>query len=143
MVREVTFPDIPAFELAYDLPMGVEQRGFALFLGQSQRYDQVVKTVMENDYRIRELDRTCHFLFLFDAGPGHLAGGHYDADVIRAVKNKLSLSPSARIVRRSDIAQSVFAEALSLFKKSYPFDSIAPEAVNRIFDESVAEAQQS
>lgn len=136
VAREIALPDIPTFELAYDMPLGPEQHGFVLFLGQSRRYDQVVKVVMENEYLIRELERTCHFLFLFDAGPGRSAGGHYDTDVVRTVKNKMSLSPSVCVIRRSDIARIVFAQALALFRNGRSFDFIAPEVVNRLFDEA-------
>lgn len=132
VTRELDLPDLPAFELEYELPLGMSQRGHAMILGRSQRYDRILKIVSKNEDKIRGLDATSHFLFVFDANPRQLVSAYYDEDVAQLMKKKLSLAPSTRVLGRAGIARIVFSKTMERFRNELSLDFCSAGEFDRI-----------
>ena len=100
--------DLDAFELQYEMPLNATQRGTALLLGEAQRYAVIAKKVLL-------LEQLSDFMFILDPNPSHLVNTHYERAVVQYGNGGSSLSPSTRVIERSDIAGLVLASSLYLY----------------------------
>ncbi len=106
VLDRLPWTDLDAFELQYEMPLHATQRGTALLLGEAQRYAVIAKKVLL-------LEQFSDFMFVLDPNPSHLVNSHYERDLVHYGDNGgTSLSPSTRVIERSDIARLVLASSL-------------------------------
>ncbi|PIX49661.1 MAG: dTMP kinase [Armatimonadetes bacterium CG_4_10_14_3_um_filter_66_18] len=127
--------DLDAFELEYAMPLGMRQHGAALVLGNTQRYDMIVKKLMA-DPKVKTLDRMSDFLFVFDANPSHLINTHYERDILDS-GDSASLSPSLTVLTRSDLADMVTQTALRHLQRERPLAVPEPRTLKRAPEDCV------
>lgn len=99
---KLPWTDLDAFELECNLPLGVVQRGAALLLGESQRYD-VVLTKLLGSAKFHSIEQMSDFLFIFDSNPCHLRVNYYEREKV-AASAKQKLSPTLVVVGRAELA---------------------------------------
>jgi hypothetical protein len=107
VIDRLPWTDLDAFELRYEMPLQATQRGTALLLGEAQRYAVIAKKVLD-------LEQLSDFMFILDPNPSHLVNSHYERDLVQ-YDSGTSLSPSTRVIERSDIARIVLASSLHLY----------------------------
>jgi dTMP kinase len=107
VLDRLPWTDLDAFELRYEMPLHATQRGTALLLGEAQRYAVIAKKVFD-------LEQLSDFMFILDPNPSHLVNSHYERDLVQ-YDSGTSLSPSTRVIERSDIARLVVASSLYMY----------------------------
>ena len=135
ILDKLAWTDLDAFKLEYTMPLGMTQHGTALLLGETQRYDIIIKKLLEHK-RIKTLGRMSDFLFLFDSNPSHLRNEHYERDLVEYV-DSLFLSPSTTVVGRPEVANAIFASGLEDFKDEYFNTLTSSELLKETFWEFV------
>jgi len=99
---KLPWTDLDAYELSCSLPLGVEQRGAALLLGESQRYDVVITKLLESQ-RYKSVEQMSDFLFIFDANPSHLHTNYYEREKLVTAPTQ-QISPALVVIGRAEIA---------------------------------------
>jgi dTMP kinase len=111
--EKLPWTDLDAFELSYTMPLGVTQRGTALLLGESQRYDFVI-TKLLGSQKYQLVGSMSDFLFIFDSNPCHLRINYYEREKLM---NGLSqkISPMLCVIGRTELADIITAEIINKF----------------------------
>lgn len=99
------WPDLPAFEVTFAMPLGVQQRGTALLLADQQHYDEALK-------RSEAIGPLSDFMFIFDPSRPRQSGVPYEREAVQHSSNGASLSPSTRILTRDHITRFVLADVV-------------------------------
>jgi dTMP kinase len=103
---KLPWTDLDAYELSFNLPLGVTQRGAALLLGQSQRYDSVMTKLLGSQKNLA-VGSMSDFLFIFDSNPSHLQVNYYERERV-ANGPDFSLSPMFNVIGRSELANFIY-----------------------------------
>jgi dTMP kinase len=109
IVDKLPWTNLDAFELEVELPLGIKQRGTALLLGGTQRYDTVTQKIL--------MAQLSDFMLILDPRPARLVHS-YQRDMVVA-KSGMSPSPSTRIIGRDEIAQCIMAFVLAIYEDEY------------------------
>ncbi|HUW61170.1 MAG TPA: dTMP kinase [Candidatus Bathyarchaeia archaeon] len=102
--------DIDAVELSYRLPLNINQRGTAVLMGSSQRYDIILPNLLGDKFRT--LESMSDFLFILDTNPNSLHSKHYERDLLQ-VDPKPQSSPAVSVVGLDVLSSSVALAALN------------------------------
>ncbi|MFN8373318.1 MAG: dTMP kinase [Anaerolineae bacterium] len=113
VVDRLQWTDLYAYELSYDMPLGLKQRGTALILTEIHHFDLVTKKIqsilgskeVEND-----VVPLSHFMFVLDTSPKEGTTLHYEQDAGTG-----TMSPPVRRIHRQDIADYLFVDVLHLY----------------------------
>jgi len=92
------------YKLEYELPGNILQRGTAMLIGETQRYDVILQSAPQ-------LYELSDFMFVFSPGPPALVNKYYERDKIHYEdqnnKVAVSLAPNIQIVTQKDIADFI------------------------------------
>jgi dTMP kinase len=100
---------IDCYELEFQMPANITQRGIALLINETQRYDVIMQIMPE-------LNEMSDFMLVFSPGPSEVVTTYYERSRIqyRNRKNDLaiSISPSTQLITVADIAKKIIDIAL-------------------------------
>jgi dTMP kinase len=102
--QRLPWTDLDAYELEYQLPLQIPQRGTALLIGQSQRLDILLKKYLA-------LEQLSDFMLVFDPGPTRLISQYYERGLVQYSADNTSLAPETRVVSMGDISNMVLTSA--------------------------------
>ena len=91
---------LDAYELEYELPGGLLQRGTVLLISENQRYDVISESVAK-------LDKMTDFMFVFSPGPAELVTKYYERDIVKYKNKEESLSPSTQLITEQKLLEVV------------------------------------
>lgn len=92
-IEKYPWTDVIAYQLEYELPLGLIQNGSLLFLGGLQGYSHITR-------KIFELGKFADFMFVMDPRK-NIEIGYYDRDILRLDETKPS--PTNRVFNRQDV----------------------------------------
>jgi dTMP kinase len=143
VVGRLPWTDVDAVELSFTMPFGIVQRGAALFMGDTQRYDIVLPNILGGE-KVEMLRRMSDFLLILDSNPSVLHSKYYERDAI-SYRNTADASPSVAIFGPENIRAAVVARAARAFYEEYSRSIRAlPNCVPALKESlAVAEAAQS
>lgn len=110
--EKIPWTELDAFQLSYSLPWGIEQKGVALFLGEAQRYELVLK-------RATAIKNMSDFMFTFQPSRWSAEDQYYERDIIDYGNANTSLSPNTRLFGKGDVASVVTNEAYKLLHEEH------------------------
>jgi len=102
---------LDAYELEYDLPGGLVQRGTVLLINENQRYDVIIGSVSN-------LTKMTDFMFVFSPGPSELVTKYYERDIIKYKNKEESLFPSTQLITENNLQDVVFEKVLQQLSKN-------------------------
>ena len=126
VVGKLPWSYLDAFELALKLPLDVALRGTALLLGETQRYDVLMKKALDTE-------KLSDFMLVFDPrAPSSIA--YYERSIVRFPSGGEGLAPSTRILTRDDLSKAVLGEVVSHLKLQQPDVGCRDELVHVLPD---------
>lgn len=100
--ERLTWTEAQAYELRYELPIGIEQTGIALILDPTQQADSITKTIqtlLDDKSDTHELVRLSDFMIILDHGRAERLQ-HY----AREGSSGYKISPKIKVINRDVIA---------------------------------------
>ena len=91
---------LDAYELEFELPGGLLQRGTALLISENQRYDAILESVSN-------LEKMTDFMFVFSPGPAELLTQFYEREIIKNNNKEESIFPSTQLISESKLKEVV------------------------------------
>ena len=110
---KLAWSHLDCYELEFEMPVNITQKGIALLINQTQRYDVIMQIMPE-------LNEMSDFVIAFSPGPSEVVTKYYERSRIQ-YKNKnnetaISLSPSTQLITVSDISKKIVEIALKKLK---------------------------
>jgi len=140
IIAKIPWTDIDAYQLEYELPLKMTQCGSILFLGNTQRYDIVLKKVIAIKKQTQLLEKYSDFMFIFDTSPSHLIDKHYDREMLtQKYVSEISLSPSTQRFGLKEIENIIFYESLKIFIEKQSFALMNIPLLKETFHETINE----
>ena len=102
--EKLPWTHLDCYELSYQMPANITQRGIALLINQTQRYDVIMQMMPE-------LNEMSDFILAFSPGPSEVVTKYYERSKIQ-YKNKnnevaVSISPTTQLITVGDIAENI------------------------------------
>jgi dTMP kinase len=107
-IDQLKWTETCAYEMEIDMPLGMKQRGTALLLARTQRYDHITKKIqllLDQTPDYAAMRQLSDFMFVLDADSSSSVDSYYDRDA-----SSEKISPSVRIIHRQDIATLIFQD---------------------------------
>jgi dTMP kinase len=112
--ERLPWTDIDAVEISCRMPLGIVQRGAAIFMGDSQRYDAILPNLLGE--KSIALGKLSDFLVILDPNPSVLHSNYYERDQAQTGTSS-DVSPSIVVLGREHIASRLAQVALRIYLK--------------------------
>ena len=129
ILDEIPWSDAKALELEFTLPLGIVQKGIALFLTKPQNYTMITKKILDP-----YLAGLSDFVICLDFSSEEVAMKYYERDW---VENKSRTSASIILLRRAQIRDMVLAISLAAIKDSFLQSVTAVPELNEMFNTKI------
>jgi dTMP kinase len=113
VVDRLPWTELYAYELSYEMPLGVKLWGTALLLTDTHHFDQATKKIqliLDPTNPDTDVNRLSNFMFVLDSVPRVPSVTHYESDAGTG-----KMSPSVRRMQRQDIAALLYADVLRMY----------------------------
>ncbi len=118
VVDRLPWTETSAYEMQYEMPLSMKQRGTALLLAEAQKYDvitQKIQLLLDQALDFPDINKLSDFMFVLDASSSKPLEKYYETDAAVA-----KISPAMRIIHRHDIAELIFVDALAILAGNHP-----------------------
>lgn len=120
-----------AYEMEYEMPFGMYQRGVALLLKKSQQIDEVtrkVQNLVNNIPQFSEMGSLTDFMFVLNITTHDINPNFYEREIGNTdTRPKKPLSPNIKILNQKDIVDLLFIDVLKKDKSVYISDTLQAE----------------
>jgi len=110
--EKMPWTHLDCYEIEYKLPANIVQRGTALLINETQRYD----IIMQSAPQLYEMS---DFMIVFSPGPSEIVNTYYERDKIQYKDNNnsvaVALAPHIHIVTQKDLAEFI-SQRISQFR---------------------------
>ena len=105
LIEKLPWTHLDAYELKYELPGGLNQRGLALLVNEHQRYDVILEAVSN-------LHKMTDFMFVFSPGPSALVTNYYEREIVKNKNDEASLFPSTQLITEDKLLAVLYESVL-------------------------------
>ena len=126
----LAWSDLDAFDIRYELPMGLMQSGIVLFVDQAQRIDIVLKKAMQMERSMSD------FMFVFDPSDSHLVNNYFEREIIHRQDSSYSLVPNTKFITKSDLVKIILEELLEIM---FFMDPMMSKSERLVVEEFIAQ----
>lgn len=87
-----------SFELGYKLPLGIQQRGYAIILNETPKYDIVIELLQQSTfYNISD------FVIVFAKNAKTIANTYHEREKVQFENKEVKLSPSVQFIDLNEV----------------------------------------
>ena len=103
--EKLPWTHMDAYSLEINLPGNINQKGTALFINETQRYDVIYGNVPK-------LIEYSDFMFVFSPGSSDVIIKYFERSIIKYNDSNNKLFPSTQILTRKDLSNIILEQAI-------------------------------